>query len=74
VLHKFQNLIEAKRQETSLKVANNRETEQARFASNHQLDWGSLIALQIENRVTSTTHNHIKGDIDLINVDTKRAG
>jgi hypothetical protein len=48
--------------------------EQSQFASNHQLDRGSLIALQIKNRITSTTHNHIKGNIDLINVDAKRAG
>jgi hypothetical protein len=74
VLHRFHNLKETERQEKSHEVANNRETEQAQFASNHQLDWGSLIALQIKNRVTSTTHNHIKGNVNLINVDAKRAG
>jgi hypothetical protein len=74
VLHRFHNLKETERQETSHEVAHNTETEQSKFASDHQLDWGSLITLQIKNRVTSTTHNHIKGDIDLINVDAKRAG
>jgi hypothetical protein len=57
-----------------VKVANIKGTGQSQYASNHQLAWGSLVALQIKNWVTSTTHNHVKGNIELINVDAKQAG